>query len=180
MDLNVRTTVTLTPISPAVVDLFKAIRLAALLDTPTAFGSTHSKESQYTDSEWQARATLWSGAKWVGYLAFADKVACGIAAGFFDGANSSRASLLSMWVAPTRRRLGIGKQLVEAVSKWASSKNAKSLCLLVTSNNSSAIGFYERLGFIKAGRSEPHPNDPALAEFEMNRMLQSSIDQMLS
>jgi ribosomal protein S18 acetylase RimI-like enzyme len=38
---------------------------------------------------------------------------------------------------------------------------------MVTCNNDGAIGFYERLGFKKTGRTEPYPNDDTLMEFEM-------------
>jgi len=31
------------------------------------------------------------------------------------------------------------------------------------------MAFYERLGFIRTGRTEPYPNDPALIEYEMSR-----------
>jgi putative acetyltransferase len=78
-----------------------------------------------------------------------------------------------MWVAPTHRRRSVGKGLVEAIATWAQSQNATSLCLMVTSNNESAMAFYQRLGFARTGRTEPYPNDPALIEYEMCRSLRA-------
>jgi len=53
--------------------------------------------------------------------------------------------------------------------KWARSRNARVLLLMVVSNNEAAIRFYERLGFTRTGRTQPYPNDPTLIEYEMSR-----------
>jgi ribosomal protein S18 acetylase RimI-like enzyme len=42
---------------------------------------------------------------------------------------------------------------------------------MVTSANHAAIAFYQRLGFAMTGRTETYPNDPALFEHEMAKML---------
>jgi ribosomal protein S18 acetylase RimI-like enzyme len=41
------------------------------------------------------------------------------------------------------------------------------MVLMVTDVNTGAIGFYERLGFRKTGKTKPYPNDPAMIEYEM-------------
>jgi len=79
------------------------------------------------------------------------------------------AHMVSMWVAPAHRGRGVGKQLVNAILDWARSKHAQTLCLMVTSNNEVALRFYQRLGFVRTGKTEPYPNDPALVEYEMVR-----------
>jgi hypothetical protein len=38
---------------------------------------------------------------------------------------------------------------------------------MVTSNNSTAIQFYERCGYSFTGTTGPYQNDPALFEYEM-------------
>jgi ribosomal protein S18 acetylase RimI-like enzyme len=157
------------PITPLNVSIFKAIRLRALQDAPYAFGSTYAKESQFPDSEWFARAERMDGERGTGFLAMHDDVPCGIIGSFLDQDDPTRAHLISMWTAPTHRQHGIGRRLVEAVVEWASSRNAKKLLLMVTNNNESAIRFYERLGFARTGRTAPYPNDPAVVEYEMSR-----------
>jgi ribosomal protein S18 acetylase RimI-like enzyme len=53
--------------------------------------------------------------------------------------------------------------------KWASSREAQVIRLLVTAHNATAIAFYERLGFSRTGRTEPYANDPTVLECEMER-----------
>jgi ribosomal protein S18 acetylase RimI-like enzyme len=48
-------------------------------------------------------------------------------------------------------------------------REARTLLLMVTSNNEPAMRFYEKLGFARTGRTEPYPNDPAVLEYEMAR-----------
>jgi hypothetical protein len=46
---------TIEPLSPRLVEEFKTVRLRALKDTPTAFGSTYAKESAFSDGDWLKR-----------------------------------------------------------------------------------------------------------------------------
>jgi len=57
--------------------------------------------------------------------------------------------------------------LVTMICDWAVEHKGECLNLLVTSNNHAAIRFYEKLGFVMTGRTEPYPNDPKLIENEM-------------
>jgi ribosomal protein S18 acetylase RimI-like enzyme len=150
---------------------FKTIRLRALEDTPSAFGSTYARESAMSNAEWNDRVERWSGESGIGFLALDGEAACGIAGAFLDRNDRTRAQLISMWTAPTHRRRGVGRMLVEAVARWAHVRGATVLQLMVTSKNDAAIRFYERLGFLRTGRTEPYPNDPALVEYEMARPL---------
>ena len=150
---------------------FKDIRLRALQDSPTAFSSTYAEESKLTDADWVKRAAQWSGAKSVGYLAINGSTAVGIAAGILDQNEPLRAELVSMWVAPTQRRLGIGRMLVDAVLTWARGRNVLNLCLMVTSNNDHARQFYQSVGFTRIGHMTPYRNHPALLDYEMSRSI---------
>ena len=151
--------------------LFKDVRLRALQNTPTAFSSTYAEESKLTDTDWVKRATQWGSDKSIGYLAMDAGIACGIASGLLDHDDATRANLFSMWVAPTHRRLGIGRKLVDAIIDWARAQSARTLLLLVTSNNDGAIKFYQQLGFTLTGRTEPYANDPALSNYEMRQFI---------
>ena len=161
----------LAPITPQNVLLFKEVRLRALRDTPTAFGSTYAKECQLSDSDWIKRAINWNGETGIGFLAMEGDIACGIAGSLLDQKDATRAHLLSMWTAPEHRRRGIGCQLVNEIISWARQRGARVLRLMVTSQNEPAILFYERLGFNRTGRTEPYPNDASLIEYEMVRPL---------
>lgn len=161
--------ITITPITPENVFSFKKVRLQALQESPSAFGSTYAREVAFPESEWLARVERWNGEKGVGFLAMNEKTACGIAGALLDPEDTSRAQLVSMWTAPSHRRTGVGRLLVNAILDWARQRNVKTLLLMVVSTNDAAIRFYERLGFAKTGRTEPYPNDPAIFEYEMAR-----------
>jgi ribosomal protein S18 acetylase RimI-like enzyme len=147
---------------------FKAARLFALQDTPSAFGATYAKESQLTDAEWMKRAGKWNGERAVLYLAMDGTAAGGIAGSSLDEADTAQADLISMWTAPAYRRRGVGRMLVEEIVRWARLRSARIIRLMVTSNNQRAISFYKSLGFTLTGATEPYPNDPVLIEYEMS------------
>ena len=161
--------IALEPITPQNAMVFKAVRLRALQDMPSAFGSTYAKESQLTDADWIKRALQWNSERSAALLAMDGDTACGIVGSFLDQDDATRAHLVSMWTAPTHRRRGIGRLLVNEVLGWARLREARTLQLMVTSNNEAAILFYQGLGFTRTGRTEPYPNDPALIEYEMSR-----------
>jgi ribosomal protein S18 acetylase RimI-like enzyme len=161
--------ITIEPITARNTWVFKAVRLRALQDSPHAFGSTYAKESQLSDADWIKRVERWNCETGVGFLAMEGPAACGIAGSFLDQTDPTRAQLISMWTAPTHRKRGVGRLLVNEVLKWARDRKARVLLLMVTSINEPAIRFYERLGFARTGRTQPYPNDPAVIEYEMSR-----------
>jgi len=156
---------------PTNAPVSKAIRLRALPDSPAAFSYTYAEESKLTDADWLERAGQWSGTNSVTYLAMDNGRAMGIASGVRDHNDPRRADLMSMWVAPDHRRLGIGRMLVDALAAWVRAQNVLNLYLLVISNNDQAIQFYQSLGFALTGRSEDYRNDPARLNYEMHRSL---------
>jgi len=160
--------ITLVPITAANVQLFKDVRLRALADTPSAFGSIYAQEAAFPDSEWLRRALRWNGEKGIGLLAMDGPAACGIAGSFLRENDPAKAQLISMWTAPTHRQQGIGRLLVNEILRWAAGRNVRELFLMVTSVNQPAMLFYDRLGFTRTGRTEPYPNDPAIQEYEMS------------
>jgi ribosomal protein S18 acetylase RimI-like enzyme len=150
--------------------VFKAVRLAALLDSPWAFGGTYAKESQLSDAEWAARARKWNGEGCAGFLAMDGETVCGIVSATPDDLDATRVAWVeAMWVAPAHRKNGVGRMLIEFIFAWARARGLVSLKLMVTSSNDRAIGFYRRLGFAETGVTEPYPNDPSLIEIEMLR-----------
>jgi GNAT superfamily N-acetyltransferase len=162
------------PLSPHIAAEFKAVRLSALQDTPTAFGSTFAQESQLSEMEWLRRVSAWHSERSACYIAMEEHLPCGIAAGKCDARQPQRAWLLSMWVAPSHRRSGLGIRLVRAVELWAREAGVTELLLMVTSANPAAMRFYERCGFALTGNTSAYPNDPAIFEYEMAKLLSPS------
>jgi len=154
-------------ISPENALAFKTVRLRALQDSPTAFGSTFAREAPLSDEEWLQRSHRWISDGSIGYLAFDGEFCCGLVACYTEESNAESGHIISMWVDPGSRRAGTGRALIEALIAWVSSRGLRQLRLMVTSVNTGAIGFYERLNFGMTGRTEPYPNDPAIVEYEM-------------
>jgi ribosomal protein S18 acetylase RimI-like enzyme len=163
--------ISLTNIVPDNAMVFKAVRLRALQESPSAFGSTYAREVQLTDEEWIIRTHKWSGDRGIGFLAMDDGSACGMVCSFLDDHDPASADLISMWTAATHRQQGVGRLLVNAVEDWARSRGVSTVLLMVTSNNAPAIAFYERLGFSKTGETKPYPNDPDLFEYQMSKAI---------
>ena len=90
---------------------FRAVRLAALLDSPTAFGSSHHEEAAQP-LEWFA-ARL-EAADAVMFGAFVDGVLAGIAGVVREPAAKERhrATIRSMFVAPVHRGRGVAAALL--------------------------------------------------------------------
>ena len=147
--------------------VFKDVRLRALQDSPTAFSSTYAKESAFPDEEWRKRAVRWSSDGSAIFLAMDGDLGCGMIGAYEE--SEERAQVVSMWVAPEARRAGVGMKLVDAAVDWARSRGMRELKLMVTSVNTGAIEFYQRLGFGMTGKTAVYPNDAAITEFEMVR-----------
>jgi ribosomal protein S18 acetylase RimI-like enzyme len=145
---------------------FKTVRLAALKDSPFAFGSTHEAESRLTDDDWRRRAAERDGTTGITYLAWDGDTPCGIAAGFISPENTIH--VVSVWVAPSHRMLGVGRLLIRGIADWASARSVPVLSLMVTSNNRPAINLYRRLGFKMTGEMKPYSHDPQVVMFQMN------------
>ena len=159
-------------ITPETALVFKDVRLRALQESPTAFSSTFAKESQLPDEEWLSRAARWSedGTDAI-FLAFDDAAACGIVGSYVEEGKPGVAQIISMWVDPAYRRAGVGRSLIAAVIEWNRPCGVRELKLMVTSVNTSAIAFYERIGFRTTGVTGTYPNDAAIIEYEMALIL---------
>jgi ribosomal protein S18 acetylase RimI-like enzyme len=161
----------LTRITPATAMQFKSARLAALQDSPAAFGSTYAREVKLADADWLSRSERWVGENAVGYLAMDAGQPVGLVVSHIDEHDRAKAHANSMWVSPTHRRQGVGRMLIDAITAWSRDNGAHWLYLMVTSSNHAAIKFYEQNGFTMTGRTQPYPNDVSLFEYEMRRLI---------
>jgi GNAT superfamily N-acetyltransferase len=139
----------------------RSVRLAALADSPSAFGSTLASEQEYDEQDWRA----WTREA-ATFLAFAGEQPIGMAAGI-QGLRPDERRLIAMWVRPGSRGEGVAAALVAAVRDWAHHDGAVRLTLSVTRTNEPAVRLYRRLGFLETGASKPLPSNPALVEDEL-------------
>ncbi|WP_083329781.1 GNAT family N-acetyltransferase [Pseudomonas argentinensis] len=135
--------------------LLKQIRLAALQDTPTAFGVSYQTAVADSDAQWQVRA---AGERTQFWLALDDGRPVGlVGAGFRD---ASRYELIAMWVEPAARGNGVADELVVAVKARAVALGLEALFLEVAPENTRAVHFYQRHGFMFLEEWEPIDSHP--------------------
>ena len=164
--------VTVRRVRPDEGPVLKVIRLAALLESPSVFGSSYAAEVDQPDQHWASRAALGAaGGYSTTYFAVADQSVVGIVAGYRPNPAGSSIELVSMWVSPPRRRTGIAAKLVHAVLGWAGETDATSVHLWVTQGNDAAVRLYEAAGFRETGERQPLPSDPSKDELRMRRTL---------
>ena len=133
----------------------KAIRLAALLDSPTAFGVTYESAAAYTDEQWRTRASGMQTAFW---LAFQGSEAIGMIGAAVSQAQ--RYNLIGMWLAPRARGSGAAAQLVDAVKSRAIQQGHDRVFLDVDPENTRAARFYQKQGFAFIDEWEPLASHP--------------------
>ena len=66
------------------------------------------------------------------------------------GDDGHRAWVYYLAVTPTKQGQGLGRQLMQACEEWASGRGVAKLQLMVRADNSAAVAFYERLGYLDA------------------------------
>jgi GNAT superfamily N-acetyltransferase len=144
---------------------WRDVRLAALADSPAAFGSVMEDERAIKEDGWREMvrdaaifiATIGSGV-------------AGVVAGLYRDSAQDR-GLGAMWVAPQWRGRGVAGMLVAAVVAWSRSGGAVRVGLWVPDDNVRARRFYERQGFWVTGRCRPFPGDPERSISEMSLSL---------
>ena len=135
--------------------LLRQVRLAALLDTPTAFGVSYQTAAAYTDEQWQVRASSTGTAFWLAFEK--DRPVGMIGAAVSD---TQRFNLIGMWVEPAARGSGVATQLVETVKVHATSQGFDRVFLDVSPDNARASNFYLKQGFTFMDEWEPLESHP--------------------
>ena len=147
-------------------ELMRDVRLAALHDAPSAFGSSYAREALFTEEQWRNRINTRS----VTFFAYVTGIGdpAGLAGVYED---DGAAHFVSMWVRPAARGRGVGDALVDAAADWARNRGHAALFLWVTESNEPARRLYERCGFTATGERQPLPSSPALTELRMHLRL---------
>lgn len=128
--------------------LWRDMRLAALKDSPEAFGSVLRDWQGKGDREGRWRQRLTDVA--FNAVATVDTTQAGMVSGNWHGTDIE---LMSLWVSPFARGQGIGDLLVETVLAWATGQQARRVVLSVRDFNVAAIRLYRRHGFSAIGPS---------------------------
>ena len=152
----------------------RALRLRALGNAPTAFGSSLAREQAFPESTWHERAV--GGASGSDRATFVAEEAdrwVGMATGVARHPEDLDHSpiLIGMFVDPTQRGRGVGAALVKTVTEWVRALAAEHLYLWATSTNRPAIALYGKCGFRLTAETRPLGHTPSLAEVLMVRSL---------
>lgn len=130
---------------------FRTVRLAALLDSPTAFGTSHHEEVGQP-LEWFAGRLV--ADDWVMLGAFADGSLVGIVGVAREAAAKERhrAAIRSMFVSPSARGRGVASALLgHALAAADALPGVWQVILTVTAGNAAAIRLYRAHGFTPYG-----------------------------
>lgn len=133
-------------LSPADWPVWRAIRLAALADSPDAFGSTWEREQGFTEAEWRSRLA-------------SPCVVIETDSGPVAGASVVElepgvATVVAMWVHPAHRGHGHCRTMLDELVPWARERNDR-IVLSVNRANPTAGAAYASYGFVRTGESHP-------------------------
>jgi len=147
----------------------RSIRLQAIAESPSAFGSTLAETEALSSEDWDKRAAgNATGDLAILYVAEDQGMWVGLAGGMrAPDAGAQSVVLFSMWVNPAYRRQGLGRELVRRVIEWSSMQGADCIELWVTQSNEAARELYTRCGFTASAETKPLPSNPALLEQRM-------------
>ena len=147
MSINAITLRQLMPADAADVADYRAIRLAALQDSPEAFGSTYAAEAGLPQAAFAERlaTTIVLGA----YDRVGDREQIAGMVGFKQQTIAKLAHKGFIWgfyVAPEVRGRGVGTALVDGIVAAATGL-VEQLTLSVVHTNAAALALYQRCGF---------------------------------
>ncbi|WP_426113356.1 GNAT family N-acetyltransferase [Massilia sp. PWRC2] len=141
----------------------RQLRLAALLESPHAFGVSHAEALASSDDAWLVRAAGSGAATF--FMVFDDDQAVGMAAAV--ATSPGRLGLIAMWVSPHRRGAGadggrMADQLIAAIKAHSLKQGALELTLEVAPDNHRAVALYARHGFRFVPHVEPLASQPQI------------------
>ena len=142
--------------------LLREIRIAALKDSPFAFGASLEDEMGRPMEDYVSDATrLATSESTATFLALKDDKTVGQIGAFMD---SGKAYVCAMWVSPSARRNKVGSRLFDSAAGWLADLGARRIFAWVADSNSSAVDFYESLGFTATHQVQPLPSNPSESE----------------
>jgi GNAT superfamily N-acetyltransferase len=129
---------------------FKAIRLAALRDSPDAFAATAEAEEGFEEDFWRLR--MRRSARLVAVPVDGDGSTSGPAVGVVSVGQGKDeggrvAEIFGLWVAPQARGTGVATKLVEASADLARQEGRTHVSYWVGTDNGRAVAFASGIGF---------------------------------
>jgi len=147
---------------------YRAVRLAALQDSPDALGATLDQEAAADDDHWRVQMT--AARRLVVDL---DGWVCGVVSVGRFSEEPDSADLSGLWVDPSARSTGAAGRLVDTAVTLAATEGLKRMYYWVGTENARAIGFATSFGFRVTShrRAVNASEDPALDGTEIALVL---------
>ena len=132
---------------------FQALRLFALRESPTSFGSSYEEEYSRTNQQIVTHLAGSPERKFVGCFDDVELLAV-VGVGREQSIKERHIAFIrSMYVTPPARGKGVGRELMlAAIAEAAAWDGVEQITLSVTASNHSAILLYRHVGFVEVGR----------------------------
>lgn len=152
-------------------EAFRSLRLNSLRMSPDSYRRVYADEVEAPLDRWAPfldRQADDGNADVL--LAIVNGVATGMA---FVGVDVATAvmSIGGMWVEPSGRRIGVGRELVDRAIAWGLQRGATRARLAVSVGNNAAERLYESCGFASTGEIEPLREDSVVRIVWMEKSL---------
>ncbi len=129
-------------------DLYKRLRVAALSESPEAFGTTLAEANARSEESWQQQADNSArGHDRATLIAIANEEPVGMAALYRDSQDQSLGELIQVWVDPAYRGGDSAKKLITEILIWAKRNNFMQVTAWVVKENQRMLRFLEKCGF---------------------------------
>lgn len=141
-------------LNPGEGQLYRAIRLEALLESPEVFSSRYEDAIARSPQSWADQAD--SSARGSNRATFVtlENQPVGLAAVYRDENDPAVGELIQMWVSPEVRGSSVGMDLLHEVFRWASANRLSLVKAEVMRSNARALRFYEKFGFLRSDDSD--------------------------
>ena len=146
--------VEIAPLEREQWQLLKQLRIAALADSPDAFGPTAEDARSRPDSYWQTWASRLDADLGLAlFVLTIEGEPSGLVSATKDRAGIGHIG--AMWVAPAARGGRFGSRLLDRALDFLGQTGCRTIELSVTEGNAGPLSLYRSRGFALTGRSEP-------------------------
>jgi hypothetical protein len=149
---------TVRVLEPSDARAWQALRLAGLIECPTAFASSHAEEVKTPIEAVAERMKASAGGFMLGAFDRAGAIVgtCGLRRERLAKL-AHKAILWGVYVAPPARGRGAGRALIEAALNEARTRlRVQRVLLGVNVDNAAALALYEACGFVRYAREEAY------------------------
>ncbi len=136
-------------LNPGEAALYRSVRLESLKESPEAFASTYEAALERSEESWSQQADNSStGSDRATFIILADHPV-GVAALYRNPEKPDEGEMIQVWVSPEHRGGPLAGELMSALFQWASQNDFRIIMAEVTPDNSRALRFYEKHGFVQ-------------------------------